>query len=94
MANDFFDKVVDSTKRAASTVAETTEMLFDKGKLKASEVQTKGDLRSEYRKLGELVYKSKKGDNSEDAQIDICVAAIDALNEKLEKIRADIELAR
>ncbi len=94
MANDFFDKVVDTTKRAANTVAETTEALIDKGKLKASEIQTKGDIRAEYRKLGELYYESRKNDAENGEKLSLCVEVLDSLKAKLAKIQAEIELAR
>ena len=88
MANEVFDKVADGTKKAATVVAETAEELWDKGKIKAAEIQTKGEIKEEFRKLGEITYNcAKSGSDLDDTKAE-SINKLDELNAKLLELQA------
>ena len=73
MANEFFDKVADGTKKAATVVAETAEELWDK---------------EEFRKLGEITYNcAKSGSDLDDTKAE-SINKLDELNAKLLELQA------
>lgn len=91
MANDFLDKVLNKSKEVANSVVKTTGELVDKGKVKAAQLQTKGDIKEEYRKLGELYYGCIKSGACDEAAKDAIVAKIDELTEKLAALDAQLD---
>ncbi|MEA4912249.1 MAG: hypothetical protein VB092_06555 [Oscillospiraceae bacterium] len=90
MANEFLDKVLNKSKEVASSVAKTTGELVDKGKTKAAQLQTKGDIKEEYRRLGELYYGCVKSGACDEAVKDAIVAKIDELTAKLASLDAEL----
>ncbi len=90
MANDFFDKMINKSKEVASSVAKGTGELVDKGKAKASELQTKGDIKEEYRNLGEFCYGCAKSGTCDEDEKAAIIARIDALMEKLAALETEL----
>ncbi|MEA5050943.1 MAG: hypothetical protein VB021_05670 [Oscillospiraceae bacterium] len=90
MANEFFDQVITKSKELADAVAKTTGELVDKGKIKAAQLQTKGDVKEQYRKLGELAYCSAKNGACDEEARTATVAKIDELLAKLASLDAQL----
>lgn len=81
------DKILSEIKSRADKVMKKSGELVEMSKVKLAIVNTKAEIGTLFKQLGELVYLAQKEDNSANAEdIENTILHIDALYEKLEEL--------
>lgn len=86
----FFEDAFLGAKEIGSAVSKKTGQLVDTAKLRVSAAEINNDINKRYEELGKAVYDARKSGVSIDGIIDECVIGIDALNDRLDEVKARI----
>lgn len=84
-----WDKFADGVSEFAEGVGAVASDLYNKGKDSAQKAKLRNELRDCYRYLGELSYRSRKGESEDHARIGELVARIDDLLARLASFDAE-----
>lgn len=81
------EKIISEIKNTADKFARKSGELVEMSKVKLGIVSTKSEIGTNFKILGELVYKAQKDDTSSDtAKIEEVIAKINELYEKLDEL--------
>jgi len=84
--NSFFDEFKDKAKTMYGVASKATSEAMEIGKLHYQIKQTRWDMEKTYARLGSYVYDARKGEQGLDDAINLAIAEVDALGEKLEEL--------
>lgn len=89
-----FDDIIINARTVAETVGKKTSQFIDVSKLRLSAAELNCELAKKYEALGKNVYNSQKTGESEKPSFFKIVQEIDAMNEELKAIYAQIASAK
>lgn len=89
--NEVWDNVKDGTKKAAKTVAAVAVDIYEQGKKQVNIIQIKGEIRTCFTKLGELVYNESSQGVSADEERGTLIEKIGNLKSQLAQASANGE---
>jgi len=85
---DLFYEFKGKAKDMYGAASKATSEAVDYGKVRYAIKQTEWEIEKTYAKLGEVVYGTKKGATGLDEAVDLAVAEVDSLKEKLDELEA------
>ncbi|MCL2857273.1 MAG: zinc ribbon domain-containing protein [Oscillospiraceae bacterium] len=85
---DLFYEFKGKAKDMYGAASKATSEAVDYGKIRYAIKQTEWEIEKTYAKLGEVVYGTKKGATGLEDAIDLAVAEVDLLQEKLAELEA------
>ena len=85
---DLFYEFKGKAKDMYGVASKATGEMVEMGKVRYSIKQTQWEIEKTYAKLGEVIYETKKGATGLDDAINLAVAEVDSLQEKLDDLEA------
>ena len=85
---DLFYEFKGKAKDMYGAASKATSDMVDMGKIRYQIKQIEWEIEKTYAKLGEVVYATKKGATDLDEAVDLAVAEVDKLQEKLDELEA------
>lgn len=85
-----FEKVILHTKNTLNIFGKKASKIVDVSKLKLSAAEAENELTKKFEKLGKLIYKIDKGDESKRLLVPECIQEIDSLYIKIESINVQV----
>ena len=81
-------------KVAAGKIGEKTSLWVDVSKLQIKLVETKSDLKTEFKNLGKVVYHACKNGESKEEAVETATKKIDTLLERVESLKIEIAMLK
>lgn len=81
-----FDEVKEKAKSMYGVASKATNEVMDMGKVRYQIKQIQWEIEKTYAKLGSVVYEQRKGGTDLEDVVNLSIAEVDSLNEKLEEL--------
>ncbi len=89
-----FDAIMKKVQEFAQAASAKTGEVIEISKLKLKSTKILGEIDRAYRRLGEVVFESKKTGELREGLIELCIADIDALFDELMRLNDQINEVR
>lgn len=86
-----FDQVMDKMRDAVNTAGKKAGEFVEVSKYKLRAASINNEIERIYKRLGVVVYESRKSNTNSDALVESCIAEIDGLIQELREIQGKID---